>query len=82
MKPSLEYEKHLRSPPVFLIHCLNFFSKYSVLKGGIKKRMKLHLLFLEFEKKFHIAYKTVTGRFLPYVGWVTIIMTEKPIIKV
>lgn len=54
----------------------------SVLKGGMKKQRNCTFFFLEFEKNLHISYKTVTGRFLPYVGWVTIIMTEKPIIKV
>ena len=29
-----------------------------------------------------IILLNVVCRFLPYVGWVTIIMTEKPIVKV
>lgn len=38
--------------------------------------------FLSKIKKANILITFVLHRFLPYVGWVTIIMTEKPIIKV
>lgn len=40
------------------------------------------LLFSVLRFLFLIVLTLIVCRFLPYVGWVTIIMTEKPIIKV
>lgn len=52
---------------VFFTNFILFFSTYYI-------NFPSFVIFFPF---FKINY-----RFLPYVGWVTIIMTEKPIIKV